>query len=325
MSSSAPPEKENAASLQATAMRVHVFGEPEAMTLETVTLSPPGEGEILVRVHAAGVGPWDAWVRGGKSVLPQPLPLTPGSDVAGVVERIGPGVTGFAIGEEVYGTTNPRFTDGYATRAICAAGMMARKPRSLSFIEAAGVPVVACTAWQMLFEHAKVIAGQGVLILGGAGSVGALAVQMAKRAGARVIASGRERDAPFLSSLGADVVIGPIDSAATIVPDAVDAVMDLVGGESQRRAMDALRRGGILVSAVSEPEAAVADRKGIEARFILVRVNTEDLTRIATEIDAGALKARIGTTLPLDQAVRAHEMIEGRIDHAPGKIVLVVD
>ena len=325
MGSSAPPEKENAASLQASAMRVHAFGGPEAMTLETVALSPPGEGEILVRVHAAGVGPWDAWVRGGKSVLPQPLPLTPGSDVAGVVERIGPGATGFAIGEEVYGTTNLRFTNGYATRAICVAGMMAHKPRSLSFVEAAGLPVVACTAWQMLFEHAKVVAGQNVLVLGGAGSVGALAVQMAKRAGATVIASGREGDAPFLSSLGADVVIGPIDSAATIVPDAVDAVIDLVGGESQRRAMDALRRGGIMISAVSEPEAAVADRKGIEARFILVRVNTEHLTRIATEIDAGALKARIGTTLPLDQAVRAHEMIEGRIDHAPGKIVLVVD
>jgi len=325
MSSSAPLENEGGASLQASAMRVHAFGGPEAMTLETVTLSPPAEGEILVRVRAAGVGPWDAWVRGGKSVLPQPLPLTPGSDVAGVVERIGPGVTGFAVGEEVYGTTNPRFTDGYATRAICAAGMMARKPQSLSFIDAAGVPVVACTAWQMLFEHARVVAGQSVLVLGAAGSVGALAVQMAKHAGARVIASGREGDAPFLASLGADGVIGPVDSAATILPDALDAVIDLVGGESQRRAMGALRPGGVLISAVSEPEAAEADRRGIEARFILVRVNTEDLTRIAAEIDAGALKARVGTTLPLDQAVRAHEMIEGRVDHAPGKIVLVVD
>jgi NADPH:quinone reductase-like Zn-dependent oxidoreductase len=325
MSTSAPLENEDAASLQASAMRVHAFGGPEAMKLETVTLSPPGEEEILVRVRAAGVGPWDAWVRGGKSVLPQPLPLTPGSDVAGVVEQLGPGVTGFTIGEEVYGSTNPRFTDGYATRAICSAVMMARKPGSLSFVEAAGVPVVACTAWQMLFEHAKVEAGQSVLVLGGGGSVGSLAVQMAKRAGARVIASGREADAPFLASLGADVAIGSLDNPATILPDGIDAVIDLVGGESQLRAMDALEPGGILISAVSQPEAAVAEERGIEARFMLVRVNTQDLTRIAIEFDQGALKTRVGTTLPLDQAVTAHEMLEGRAAHAPGKIVLVVD
>jgi NADPH:quinone reductase-like Zn-dependent oxidoreductase len=311
-------------SIEASAMRVHAFGGPEAMIFEPIALSPPGEGEILVRVRAAGVGPWDTWVRSGKSVLPQPLPLTPGSDVSGIVERVGSGVENFAVGDAVYGTTNTQFTNGYATRAICTAAMMARKPASLSFIEAAGIPVVAVTAWQMLFDHAKVRDGQTVLVLGAAGSVGAFAVQLAHAAGVRVVASARPDGTRFLETLGADVVIGPLDDPATPPPRGIDAVIDLVGGQAQRIAMDALKPQGVLISAVSQPDAAAGGNLRIEARFILVNVNTEQLTQIADRFDAGALRAKVGRVLPLDQAVKAHEMIEGRIPHAPGKIVLQV-
>jgi len=324
MSEASQLEQSALQTTKATAMRVHAFGGPEAMSLETVEIAPPGEGEILVRVSAAGVGPWDTWVRGGKSVLPQPLPLTPGSDVAGTVEKVGPGVGRFAVGDEVYGTTNTQFTNGYASYAICMARMMAKKPKSLSFVEAAGVPVVSVTAWQMLFDHAKVRDGQTVLILGAAGSVGSFAVQMAKTAGARVVASARADGKAFLEDLGADVVIGPLEDADTPLPRSVDAVIDLVGGSSQRLAMDALKPWGILISAVAQPDEAAAKELEITARFILVNVNTEELTQIADRFDSGTLRASVGTVLKLEEAVKAHEMIEGRVPHAPGKIVLEV-
>jgi NADPH:quinone reductase-like Zn-dependent oxidoreductase len=143
----------------------------------------PKEGEVLVKISAAGVGPWDAWIRSGRRVLPQPLPLTLGSDVAGEVVAIGKGAHGFAVGEPVYGVTNERFTNGYAQYAACRAEMLARKPATLSYVDAASVPVVAVTAWQMLFECAGLKSGQRVLIHGAAGSVGRYAVQFAYAAG----------------------------------------------------------------------------------------------------------------------------------------------
>src|ERR1700761_5607626 len=142
------------------ACRVHRFGSPDVITFEDIARPVPGEGEVVVRVKAAGVGPWDAWIRAGKSALPQPLPLTLGSDISGVVEAVGPGVTGFVEGNEVFGVTNPRFIGGCAAYAIASTAMLARKPPTLSHMDAASIPVVAVTAWQALFEQARLVAGQ---------------------------------------------------------------------------------------------------------------------------------------------------------------------
>jgi hypothetical protein len=146
------------------ASRVHRFGPPEVISLEEIDRPEASDQEVVVRVNAAGVGPWDSWVRSGKSVLPQPLPLTLGSDVSGTVVALGAGVRGFKIGQAVYGVTNPRFTGAYAEYAAASASMLAAKPHRLSDVEAASVPVVAVTALQMLF-HAKVRSGQRVLFL----------------------------------------------------------------------------------------------------------------------------------------------------------------
>jgi NADPH:quinone reductase-like Zn-dependent oxidoreductase len=167
----------------------------------------PRPAQLLVRVKAAGVGPWDALIREGKSAIPQPLPLTLGSDLAGVVEAMGPGVSGFQIGEEVYGLTNDHFTGAYAEYALASAARMARKPKVLSFIEAASAPVVSVTAWQMLFDYVQVSSGQTVLIHGGVGNVGAYAVQLASHAGVRVIATAAARDAEYVHRLGAETVV----------------------------------------------------------------------------------------------------------------------
>ena len=170
------------------ANRIHVFGGPEVILFEDVPCPTPGTGEVLVRVHAAGVGPWDAQVRAGRSALPQPLPLTLGADLAGTVEATGSRDSPFSLGDEVFGVTNPRFTGAYAEYALAFTHMLAHKPRRRDFLESAAVPVVAVTARQMLFREAGVRPGDRVLVQGAAGNVGAYAVQFACAAGAHVIA-----------------------------------------------------------------------------------------------------------------------------------------
>ncbi len=162
------------------AARIHEFGSPDVIRIEDAPQPTPNEGEILVRVAAAGVGPWDALLREGKIPVSSPLPLIVGADLSGVVEVTRPGLTKFNTGDEVFGLTNNQFVGAYAEYAIASETMVARKPTSLSFAEAASAPVVAVTAWQMLFDHAHARAGQTVLIHGAAGNVGAYAVQMAR-------------------------------------------------------------------------------------------------------------------------------------------------
>src|ERR1700744_6049594 len=159
--------------LSMMAWRVHEFGPPDVMRFERVQVPSPGPGEVLVKVAAAGVGPWDGWIRAGKSALPQPLPLTPGSDLSGEIVAVGPAVSDLRAADQVYGVTNPRFIGAYAEFAVAAATMIAKKPRSVSFVQAASVPVSAVTAWQALFDSARLEAGQTVVIHGAAGNVGA--------------------------------------------------------------------------------------------------------------------------------------------------------
>jgi NADPH:quinone reductase-like Zn-dependent oxidoreductase len=302
------------------ALRVAKFGGPETIFADQIPVPEPKEGEVLVKISAAGVGPWDAWIRSGRSVLPQPLPLTLGSDVSGVVVATGKSNHGFAVGERVYGVTNERFTNGYAQYAACRAEMLARKPATLSFVDAASVPVVAVTAWQMLFEYAGLKSGQRVLIHGAAGSVGRYAVQLAYAAGLTVVATGSDDVRAGLLELGASQVIG----RGLLPPTKVDAVIDLVGGESQAHLFEFLSAGGKLVSAVSNPDAGLASAHGVSARFMLVAVNTAALDSVRALFDDGKLRTWIGTVLPFVEARRAHEMMEGTIPHSSGKIVLEV-
>lgn len=303
-----------------TAIRLHDFGDTEAMKLERVALPEINDDEVLVKVFAAGVGPWDGWIRSGNSVLPQPLPLTLGSDIAGVVVAVGSKATQWQVDEAVYGVTNRRFTGGYAEYAACSAGMIAHKPVSLSYVEAASVPVIAVTAAQMLFDEADLHIGDTVLIHGAAGNVGRYAVQLAHAAGLKVIATSSDADAAAVVALGANKVIG-----RTLLPVAVvDAVIDLVGGPTQVQLFDFLKAGGKFISAVAEPDQALAQARGVSARFMLVDVSTQALTRLNRQFDNGSLFPWVGSVLKLADARLAHEMMEGRADRLPGKIVLEV-
>lgn len=306
------------------AWRVHEFGPPSVMRFERVPRPTPGPGEVLVRVEAAGVGPWDGWIRAGKSALPQPLPLTLGSDLSGDIVAVGPGASDLRVGDQIYGVTNPRFTGAYAEYAVASAAMISRKPTSPTYIEAASVPVIAVTAWQALFDQARLTAGQTVVIHGAAGNVGAYAVQLARHAGVRTIGTAATDDLPFAHSLGANTVIDfQTQRFEEEVRDA-DAVIDLVGGETQERSFQVLRRGGKLVSSVSRPDQHLAQSHGVEAAFFLVNVTSQHLAEIAGLIDGGQLRTRVGAVLPLADAREAHFMLERVLPQPKGKIVLTV-
>lgn len=306
------------------AWRIHEFGRLGVMKLEKLPRPAPGSGEVLVKVEAAGVGPWDAWIRSGNSALPQPLPLTLGSDLSGEIVAVGQGVSDLRVGDQVYGVTNSRFVGAYAEFAVASAAMIAMKPRSLSFIQAASAPVIAVTAWQALFDHARLEAGQTVVVHGAAGSVGAFAVQLAHRAGIRVIATATANDVAFLRDLGASTVIDFQTQRFEEHVREADAVIDLVGGDTQARSFQVLRRGGKLISAVSPPDQAIAQSYGVEATFFLVKVTSYQLTQMTELFDRGELRTHIGAVLPFAEAIEAHLMLEHLRLKPKGKIVLAL-
>lgn len=304
------------------ANRIHRFGPPEVIDYESVEDLVPGPEEVLVDVGATGVGPWDGWVRAGKSAVAQKLPLTLGSDLSGVVREIGPGVEAFRVGDEVFGVTNASFVGANAEQAVASTHRIAAKPRGLGHVEAAAAPVVAVTASEMLFQHARIAPGQVVLIHGAAGSVGSLAVQLARREGAEVLATALSRQVDYVRGLGATEVIDvektPFEQAA----GRVDAVIDTLGGAVQQKSFSVLKPGGILVSSVSPPDPEEAHRLGVRASFFLVDVTTEELQRLARRLEAQELIVRVGAVLPLSDCRVAHEMLQGSRPRPSGKIVL---
>src|SRR6266567_1748986 len=283
------------------AARIHSFGGPEVIVVEDVPRPVPAPGELLVRVAAAGIGPWDALIREGKSKVSPKPPLTLGSDLSGVVEEVGQRVTDFKIGDEIYGVTNPQFCGANAQYALASAKMTALKPARLSHVEAASVPVVAITAWQMLFDYGKAEPSQTVMILGAAGNVGTYAVQFAANAGLHVISVVGSKDMEYARTLGSETALdyqaGRFDNAV----HSVDLAIDTVGGEMRERSLNVLRTGGVLVSAVS----------------------TERLNAISQLLDRAKLIPQVGTILALDDVRTAHEMLAGA-PHKRGKIVLQV-
>lgn len=282
----------------------------------------PATGQLLVRVKAAGVGNWDALIREGKVQL-QPLPLILGSELAGIVEGIGADVSGFKLSDEVYGATNEQFSGAYAEYALPFAKMIAPKPKTLNFVEAASAPIVSVTAWQMLFEYGHVTAGQRVLVHGAAGNVGAYAVQLAKQAGLQVVATASSADLDYVRALGADTVVDYKKERFEDSATGVDVVLDTIGGNIQRRSVRVLTPGGILVSVVSPVPEPTQKRYGIRAAYFYVDVTTARLNKITELFDNGMLATDVGTVLPLEEARTAHEMLGGA-PHKRGKIVLSV-
>ena len=309
------------------AVRMHGPGGTEVLRYEDVPRPVPKDTEVLVRVIAAGVNPVDAKVRGGgfgRRGKDAP-PLILGWDVAGVVESAGAKAGKFGKGDAVFAFLPLMAGGGYAEFVAIDESIVVAKPKSLSFSEAAGVPLAALTAWQALLDAGGLKEGQTVLVHGGSGGVGAFAVQIAKAKGAKVLASASTAHQRFLKELGADV---PIDYATQEFEDVaknaggVDVVLDTQGGDTQKRSFEVLKKGGSLVSIVGGPDQNLAREKGIHATGILVKPDAGELAQIAALIDAGKIKVTISQVVPLADAAKAHQQIE--TGHTKGKIVLKV-
>ncbi|MFE4214656.1 NADP-dependent oxidoreductase [Streptomyces sp. NPDC056844] len=326
------------------AIRLHEHGGPEVLRQDEVPIPAPGPGEVLVRVHAAGVNPPDWYLRDGMSNLPPEtrpkfsLPVIPGTDVSGLVEAVAPDVDGFAVGDEVFGLLRfPGFEGaGYAEYVAARASDLAHKPAGIDHVHAAAAPMAGLTAWQFLIElghdhpspfqaarHRPVPLGPGttVLVNGAAGGVGHFAVQLAKWKGARVVAvasGGHER---FLRDLGADEFIDYTTSRPEELVHGADLVLDTVGGPRSSRFLRTLKRGGslfpVFFGEFDEEETA---KLGVTVTGTQVRSNGAQLAELGRLLDTGAVRVAIDSTFPLADARAAHERAaEG---HIRGKIVL---
>jgi NADPH:quinone reductase-like Zn-dependent oxidoreductase len=255
-----------------------------------------------------------------RQIMPIDFPWIPGGDFSGIVEKVGPGVAGFKIGDAVYGDASGG--GAYASFYAGPATMIAPKPRRLSDIEAASVPLAAQTAWQGLFDHGRLERGQTVLIHAAAGGVGTFAVQLAHWKGAKVLATASAANADYVRALGADQVIDYKSTPFESVAKNVDLVFDLIGGDTQRRSFAVLKPGGSLVATAQPPSAEEAANHKVEAKMMQMKATTSNLKQLAELLDAGSLKTTVAKTYSLAQAREAWaEIMSG---HTRGKIVLEV-
>src|SRR5437588_2729683 len=314
----------SATSQTMTAIRIHNYGGPEVLHYEDAPRPQPQAGEVLIRVHAAGVNPIDWKVREGrmKDFWPHKFPLILGWDLSGVVEEIGESVLRFKVGDEVYSLPDPTRNGAYADYIVVRESELALKPNSLYHIRAAAVPLAALTAWQSLFDTAQLQPGQRVLIHAGSGGVGHLAVQLAKWKGAYVFATASTKNQDLLRKLGVDEPIDYTQQRFEDIARKIDIVLDTIGSETQERSWSVLKKGGNLVSLVQPPSEEKAKELGLRAANIGAAPNGEQLAEIAKIIDSGKLAPIIDRILPLSEARRAHELSQS--GHIHGKIVLRV-
>jgi NADPH:quinone reductase-like Zn-dependent oxidoreductase len=312
---------------QMRALLVHDYGDPDAMLIERMRRPVLQPDEILLRVHAASINPVDWKLCDGllKDRLPISMPFIPGGDFSGTVEAAGCETAGFTMGMAVFGMTS---TPGYRAGAFAEfvsvkAGHIAAKPASLTHEEAAAVPLAALTAWQAVFDRAELRAGQRILIHAGAGGVGGFAVQFAREAGAIVTATTSAANADYVRALGAADIIDYRTERFENIRQDFDAVIDLIGGETQARSYAVLKRGGVLVNAWGAIMQDKADAAGVRGVKVAVEPDAAQLARIAALIDTGKVRVSVAKVFPLVDCAAALD--ESRTGHVRGKIVLRVE
>ena len=305
-------------------MRIHRFGDSKALEADNVEPSLPDAAQVLVSVRAASINPVDFKIRSGKypSVKEDRLPYTLGRDVCGIIEKCGAQADLFKVGDEVFGMVGIG-GGGYAEEVVLDQKSIARKPPNLDAAHAAAIPLAGQTAWQGLFRHGGLKAGQSVLIHGGSGGVGHFAIQFAKAKGARVLTTVSTANVAFAKSLGADVVIDYKTQRFEDHASNLDMVFDLIDGETRERSWKLLKRGGILVSTLTEPSQEKARELGVRALRYTVEADGRELAEIAELVVAGRVRPRVEKTYPLEEASLALTAVER--EHPVGKVVLVVN
>jgi NADPH:quinone reductase-like Zn-dependent oxidoreductase len=305
-------------------VQIHKFGGAEQLRYEDARMPVAKAGEILVRVYAAAVNPVDAKLAkdGLHGFVTVDLPWIPGGDFSGVVTTLGAGIRDLKIGEAVFGS-RPTGTQGTSAEFIAVpASTVAAKPKLLTHVEAASVPIGAQTAWQGLFDHGQLKRGQTVLIHGGSGGVGTFAVQLAHWKGAHVLATGSADNLDYINALGADKTIDYNQTRFETVARDVDLVLDLIGGDTQQRSFAVLKRGGRLVSTVAPPAEDEAAKREVFAMQMHMQASGTQLAQIAGLLDSGEIRTCVTKTYPLEKAADAwREIANG---HTRGKIVLEI-
>ena len=304
------------------AIVIHEYGGPEVLKYEDVPRPEPKADQILIRVIAAGVNPVDGMIRSGMFAKDGngAFPMVLGGDIAGVVERVGNKITKFKAGDPVFAYVSLDSGGGYAQYAVVPEGDAAPKPKSLTYVEAGAVPIVALTAWQALIDTAKLNAGQTVLIHGGSGGVGTFAIQIAKARGAKVIATASTANQDLLKQLGTDVAVDYTKQKFEDVAKDVDVVLDSVGKDTLTRSYGVVKKGGIIVSLVARPNQSDLEKHGIRGVALSVEPNSGELAQIGKLIDEKKIRVIVSQTFPLSEAKKAQEQVAS--GHTRGKIVL---
>lgn len=302
-------------------VRIHRFGGPEVLQLDSVEPSLPDAAQVLVSVKAASINPVDFKIRNGKypAVKEDRLPYTLGRDVSGIVEKCGAQATQFKIGDEVFGMVGIG-GGGYGEKVVLDQQSITRKPSRTDHTHAGAIPLAGQTAWQGLFRHGQLKSGQSVLIHGGSGGVGHFAIQFAKAKGARVLTTVSTANVEFARELGADVVIDYKTQRFEEHAHEVDMVFDLIDGETRERSWKLLKRGGVLVSTLTEPSQDTARQHGVRALRYTVEANGSELAEIADLVASGKVKPHVQKTFRLDEASQAMAMVER--GGSAGKVVL---
>ena len=304
------------------AIVIHEYGGPEVLKYEDVPRPEPKADQILIRVIAAGVNPVDGMIRSGMFAKDGngAFPMVLGGDIAGVVERVGNKITKFKAGDPVFAYASLDSGGGYAQYAVVPEGDAAPKPKSLTYVEAGAVPIVALTAWQALIDTAKLNAGQTVLIHGGSGGVGSFAIQIAKARGAKVIATASTANQDLLKQLGTDVAVDYTKQKFEDVAKDVDVVLDSVGKDTLTRSYGVVKKGGIIVSLVARPNQSDLEKHGIRGVALSVEPNSGELAQIGKLIDEKKIRVIVSQTFPLSEVKKAQEQVAS--GHTRGKIVL---
>ena len=306
------------------AVVIHEYGGPEVLKYEDVPQPEPKQDQLRIRVIAAGVNPVDGMIRSGMFDKEghRAFPVILGGDISGVVEKVGSNITKFKSGDPVFAYVSLDNSGGYAQYAVVTEREAAPKPKSLTYVEAAAVPIVALTAWQALIDTAKLKAGQTVLIHGGSGGVGSFAIQIAKAHGAKVIATASTANQELLKQLGADVAIDYTKQNFENVAKDVDVVLDSIGKDTLARSYGVVKKGGIIVSLVARPDPAELEKHGIRGEALSVDPNSDELSEIGKLIDEKKINVIVSQTFPLSEARKAQEQVA--TGHTRGKIVLKV-
>lgn len=308
------------------AAQIKEYGDPSVITVAETDTPAVKEGQVLVEVHAASLNPFDTTIRAGymKDMIPLTFPVTLGGDISGIVVEVGAGVESVVVGDTVYGQANAVAgnSGAFAEFAATAAGQVAKAPSNVSITEAAALPLVGVSALQALTQHIQLTSGQKILIIGGAGGIGRVAIQVAKHIGAYVATTASGEGIEAAKALGADEIVDYKSQDFTELLSDYDAVYDTAGGDEFAKALGILKRGGIAVTMAAQPDQAQAKELGVTAIAQMTNVTSEMLDQLREHVESGVVKPFVGKEYSLDEVQDAFTAREsGTVN---GKVVLII-